>query len=135
MTETISENVQSLLKYLKRSQLVGISVEPSNLSITLEFTHGTQGCNVIIKVFQVVHFIISKDPDDNDVFYVGNINLITIEDGGKEILSSLLYPFTEQDGGVGIYPSRCLFHLHIEGGICIEVVCGSYQIFQEIEIL
>lgn len=133
MTENISPNIQALLKYLRKSQLVGISFEPTKLSMRLEFTVGSQGDDIVIQLFQIIHLVLSKDPDDNKIFYVGEINLIPIENGGKEILSFLLYPFRERDGSVASYPSQSLFHLHIEGGICIEVICGSYQVFQELK--
>jgi hypothetical protein len=108
-------------------------LEPTELSARLEFTYGSQEYDVVIQLFQIVHFVLSKDPDDNDPFYVGRIDLTVIENGGKEILSSLLYPFRDRTGSVASYPSRSLFHLHIEGGVCIEAVCGSYQVFQEIK--
>ena len=122
-----------MLDYLRRSQLIGISLEPTELSARLEFTYGSQEYDVVIQLFEIIHFVLSKDPDDNAPLYVGRIDLTVIENGGKEILSSLLYPFREQDGSVTSYPSRSLFHLHIEGGVCIEAVCGSYQVFQEIK--
>jgi len=133
MTEPISPNIQSLLKYLRKSQLIGISFEPTKLWARLEFTAGPQGYDVIIQLFQIVHFVLSKDTDDDECFYVGSIDLTFIEDGGKEILSSLLYPFRDRDGSVASYPSRSLFYLRIEGGVCIEAVCGSYQVFQQIK--
>ena len=122
-----------MLNYLRRSQLIGISLEPNELSARLEFTFGSQEYDVVIQLFQIVHFVLSKDPDDNAPFYVGRVNLTLLENGGKEILFSLLYPFREQDGRGTSYPSRSLFHLQIEGGVCIEAVCGSYQVFQEIK--
>jgi hypothetical protein len=139
MTVTISPNTQSLLKSLRKSQLVGLSVDPNHLWVRLEFTYGTFGGEadtVVIQLTQLVHFTLSKDPDDDDddwCFFVGEINLTPIEDGGKEILSSLGYRFRERDGTVASYPSRSLFHFHIEGGVCIEAVCGSYQVSQEIK--
>lgn len=133
MPKIISPNIQSLLKYLRKSQLIGISFEPIKLSAHLEFTVGSEGYDVIIQLFQIVHFMLSKYPYDNENFYSGEIDWTSIKDGGKEVLSSLLYPFKEQDGSLASYPSRSLFHLHIEGGVCIEAVCESYQVFQEIK--
>lgn len=131
MIEIIPQNIQFLLNSLSKSQLVGISFELTG--VRLEFTSGIQGSDVIIQLFQVVHFMLSKDPDEQETFYVGRIDLTPLEKGGKEILSALLYPFKERDGTVVSYPSHPLFHLHIEGGVCIEAVCGSYQVFQEIK--
>lgn len=133
MTEVIPSNIQSLLAYLKKSQLIEISFDPTKLYVRFEFTVGPQGENIIIQLFQLAHFVLSKELDDEPNFFVGAIDLIPLQDGGKEILSSLLYAFREKDGSVASYPSRPLFYFQIEGGVCIEAVCGSYQIFKEIK--
>ena len=126
------DNNESTLKDLRKSQLVGLSFDPTHLWVRLEFTFGGEGDNVVIQLTQRIHFVLSKDPDDDDwCFFVCEINLTPIEDGGKEILSSLGYRFRERDGTVASCSSRSLFHFHLEGGVCIEAVCGSYQVSQQ----
>jgi hypothetical protein len=139
VTVTISPNTKSILKSLRKSQLVGFSVDPNHLWVRLEFTYGTFGGEadtVVIQLTQLIHFILSKNPDDDDddwCFFVCEIKLTPVEDGGKEILSSLGHRLREADGTVASYSSHSLFHFYLEGGVCIEAVCGSYQVSQEIQ--
>ena len=93
MNLTIAPKIESLLQNLDKSQLVGIDLDPTNLGVRLEFTFGPEERDIIVQLFQLVHFIISKEPDDNDgCFFVGQVALNPLRDGGKKILSSLLYP-------------------------------------------
>ncbi|NJM62956.1 MAG: hypothetical protein HC849_26645 [Oscillatoriales cyanobacterium RU_3_3] len=50
----------------------------------------------------------------------------------SQILSALSYPFQDRAGSIET-GSSSLFYFRLEGDICIEVVCGSYKIFQELE--
>jgi hypothetical protein len=133
MTEVIPPNIKSLLAGLRKSQLMDILLDPTKLYVRLTFTVGIQGLNTVIQLFQVAHFVLSKEPDDEGSFFVGAIDLIPLKDGGKEVLSSLQYAFREEDGSAASYPSCSLFYFRVQGGICIDVVCKSYQIFQEIK--
>lgn len=134
MNLTIAPKIESLLQNLDKSQLVGIDLDSNNLGVRLEFTFGPEKRDIIVQLFQLVHFIISKEPDDNDgCFFVGEVALNPLKDGGKKILSSLLYPLQEKNGNVASYPAKQMFHFHLEGGVCIEAVCGAYEIFQQVE--
>lgn len=135
MTKNIPSNVQSLLEYLRMSNLVGISLEPSYHSLTLEFTYGPQGYDVIIRLFGVVHFVFSKDFEDKDedVFTACEVNLTPIQDGGKELFSSLNYLFKRHDKEPISYPDESLYRLQIIGSVSMEVICSSYQVFQQVK--
>ena len=134
-TEIISPNIKSLIQSLRKSQLVGVSLEPMYYSLTLEFTHGTEGYNTLIRFFNVLHFIFSKSPEDKDedIFFIPELDLVPIQDSGKEIFSSLNYPFTKGNDEPVYYPSESLYPFKTIGAACIEVVCGSYQVFQEVK--
>jgi hypothetical protein len=131
MTETITSETQALLNRLRNFQLVEISFEPTAFSAHLTFTFGPNVKDIAIQLFEITHFVLSKDPDDNEGCYLINeVTLTKVSDGGLEILSSLNYPFKNRDGSVFFYPSKSLFYLNLEGDICLSVVCGKYQIFQ-----
>ncbi|GAB4289580.1 MAG: hypothetical protein Fur0025_24110 [Oscillatoriaceae cyanobacterium] len=121
--------IESLLTNLRKSQLTGISFDPESLALTLEFTLGDEVKVIKMQFFQLIHLVISKEIDENDgCFFVGDVSLTPVADGGKEILSSLLYRFRERDGTVATYPQQSLFHFHLEGGVCIEAVCGEWEL-------
>jgi hypothetical protein len=117
---------------LKRSSLINCTINSSNFSFHLEFSFGDGKTDVIIKLYQVVHSLISKDPDDQDsCFFIADFSITPLKDGGVEMLSRLKYGFRDPNGAMATYPSRHLWYLHVEGGICIDLVFGAYEIFQE----
>jgi hypothetical protein len=127
-------DIELLANKLKRSSLVGCTIDSSNFSFALEFSFGLGRTDVVVKLYQIVHSLISKNPDDQEsCFFVGNLFITPLYDGGLEALSSLKYSFNDANGGILTYPSRPLWHLHLEGGICLDVVFGAYQILQEID--
>jgi hypothetical protein len=116
---------------LKGSSLINCTIDSSNFSFHLEFSFGHGKTDVIVKLYQVVHSLISKDPDDQDsCFFIGDLFINSLNDGGLELLSDLKYGFRDPNGEVSSYPSRSLWHLHIEGGICIDLVFCAYEVFQ-----
>jgi hypothetical protein len=122
-----------LLDSLKHFQLVNIFFESETWSITFTFTFGSNPDtdDIVIKLSEIVQFVWSKKPDDNDGCYlVYEVSLTEINDGGAEILSRLGYPIFSRDGNILSYPSKQLFDFYLEGDINLEVVCGVYQIFQ-----
>lgn len=60
---------------------------------------------------------------------MGNAELRQLTEDKSHFLSTLSYPFQNQAGLVET-GSSALFYFRLEGDICIEVVCGSYKIFQ-----
>jgi hypothetical protein len=131
MTRIITPETQALLDRLRDFQLVEISFKPTEWSIHLTFTFGPNVKDIVVNLFEIAHFILSKNPDDNDGCYmVGEVTLTSITDGGLRVLSSLNYPFKNRDGSIFSYPSKQLFYWHLEGDVCLEVICGKYELFQ-----
>ena len=81
-----------------------------------------------LELHKVVHAVISQTLDDEGPHAVGELSLSSVNDGGKEVLNALAYRFLNRDGKAFIYPNNQLYHFHTEGDICVEVVCGSYQL-------
>ncbi|MUL36524.1 hypothetical protein [Gloeocapsopsis dulcis] len=124
MTTLITPKTQALLDSLKSSQLVQVSFEPTKLWVSLEFTFGPEGKNVVVELQQLVHFVLSKeDPDDDGCFFVGEVTMTTVENSATEILSSLSYLFRIQNKNV--QPEQSLLHFHLEGAVCIEAICRA----------
>lgn len=127
----IPTTIVSLLNYLRNSQLTEISISPIDSSIKLIFTFDSLTKNFVVQLFELVHISFSKDIEDNEGCYVVyEIKLNEINGGGKDILSLLNYPIKDRHGNVFSYPSKALFHFHLEGDMCIEAVCGKYQVYE-----
>ena len=75
----------------------------------------------------------SKSPEDEDGSHpVGDVSLTPLEDGGREVLSSLNYKICDRDGGVFTYSSASMFHFHLDGWIVLDVVCGEYHVYKQL---
>jgi hypothetical protein len=126
------------LEDLKSADLIGISLTPQPLTLRLDFTFGAEMYDISLEFHHLVHQVISQpvnsDPSDPEesCFWVGNVELREIGAEQSQILSSLSYPFQDQAGTVQT-SSSSLFYFRLEGDICIQVVCGSYKIFQQLE--
>ena len=131
MRRDIRNNSQeSLLESLQDSELSEVRLDPVSLSIEFRFTFGPERENVSIQMSKIVHIAISKDPDDEEMLaIVGKVLLNPVLDGGLSILEDLKYPFksTEDQTMVLTYPSVQLYHFHLEGDICADVVCAQYK--------
>ncbi len=120
---------------LKSADLAGITLIPQPLTLRLDFTFGTGIYDTSIEFYQLVHQVISQPVNSDSqesCFWVGNAELRQLTEDKTQILSALSYPFQNQAGLVET-GSSSLFYFRLEGDICIEVVCGSYKIFQELE--
>ncbi|MGB8690479.1 MAG: hypothetical protein WCD53_24535 [Microcoleus sp.] len=136
MTATTHRPIKHFcIEDLKSADLTGISLIPQPLTLRLDFTFGTGIYDTAIEFSQLVHHVISQPVNtdsEESCFWVGNAELRQLTEGKSQILSDLSYPFQNQEGLVETGASA-LFYFRLEGDICIQVVCGSYKIFQELE--
>ncbi len=137
MTTTITPNLTTFLEDLKSADLVGITFLPRTLGLRLDFTFGPEANDVAIELYKIVHLVLSQpiNPDDEDYcFWVGEVEVKKLVNDGTQLLSDLSYQFTKQNGMIDSdLASR--FYFHLEGDICIEVVCSHYQIFQGMGVI
>ena len=125
----IPSKTLSLLKRLQNFQLYQILISPIDWLIKLNFIFNPSINEIYIQLFDIVHLSFSKTIDDNEGCYlVYEINLTEIDDGGKNILSSLNHLFRNSDGEVFSYPSESLLHFYLEGDVCIEYVCRKCEV-------
>lgn len=132
MTISIAQNITSLLEDLKSADLVAISLLPQNLGLRLDFTFGPEASDVKIELYRIIHLVLSQPLNTNDedfCFWVGEVELRNLQEDGSQILSRLSYPFQNQNGSIEADSS--LIYFRLEGDIFLEVICGSYKIFQE----
>ena len=129
----VTKKTLSLLNTLRDFQLSEILISPVDWSTKLIFTFGSNPeiKDVSVQLSKIVHMTFSKDPDDNEGCYTTyEVKLNPIHDGGNDILSLLNYPIRSRDGNVFSYPSKMLFHFHLEGDICIEAVCEECKAYE-----
>lgn len=119
-------NIASLVNY----QLSKILLGTTGQSLRLEFTSETGGGSIALELFNLVQLVFSRVIDDEGSFFVGEISLIPIMDGGEQMLSLLNYSFLNKDGRILSYPSKTLLHFRMEGGVCLEAVCHAYTLLQ-----
>lgn len=134
MTATTTQNLTTFLEDLKSADLVGISLLPNYLGLRLDFTFGPEFGDAAIELDRLVHLVLSQpiNPgDENCCFWVGEVELRKLESGfGSQILSDLSYSFKNNNENLQA-SSDSLIYFRLQGDIYIEVVCGSYKIFQE----
>lgn len=134
MTTTITQNLTTFLEDLKSADLVGISLNPQNLGLRLDFTFGPEADDVAIELYHIIHLVFSQplNTDDEDIcFWVGEVELKRIEDDIQEYLSKS-YPFVDKNE-VGKTNLQPLIYFQLQGDICLEVVCKNYKTFQQLK--
>jgi hypothetical protein len=137
MTVAVDRSLKPFhLEDLKSADLTGISLIPQPLTLRLDFTFGSEMHDTSIEFYHLVHQVISQPVNSDSeeyCFWVGNLEIRELEASQNQILSSLSYPFQNQAGLIETGSSP-LFYFRLEGDICIQLVCGSYKIFQQLEL-
>ena len=133
MTTTITPTLTTFLDDLKSADLVGISLNPQNLGLRLDFTFGPEADDVAIELYHIIHLVFSQplNTDNEDIcFWVGEVELKRIEDNIQNYLSKS-YPFINQNE-VDNTDLQSLIYFYLQGDICLEVVCKNYKTFQQV---
>ncbi|MDB9517295.1 hypothetical protein PN466_10085 [Roseofilum reptotaenium CS-1145] len=128
------QNHEEIRDRLRKSQILDISLKSEGTISELEFTHDASQ-EILLRCLNVIHIVFSRQLDDNDgCYYVCDIYVNKLTDGGQNQLDKLNYGFRESldPTEVAYYPDRELLHLYIEGGVGIEVICESIQISEYI---
>ena len=119
----------ALIASLRHSQLKEVRLDRQSLSVSFHFTFGPDAQGFVLTFKNTVHVAVSKDPDDEELpAIVGEATLVPLSDGGASVLAKLRYPFRKIDDSTAVftYPERSLYHFHLEGDVCADVVCGNY---------
>ncbi len=122
------------LEYLQRSQLKSIVLDSQTLALQFRFTQVEGKPDTILELLGIAQIKLAKDLDDEEMLatMVGasEPSLIPIADGGRAVFEQLHYPFKSLgDHNVPFsYPGVQLFHFHMEGDICADVICKEYRL-------
>ncbi|HKC63834.1 MAG TPA: hypothetical protein VKB86_09365 [Pyrinomonadaceae bacterium] len=122
------------LKHLDAYALSEIFIEPSGQCLSFGFTSSIGEPSIRLKLFNPALIKISRTLDDEGLFLVGEARLASLEDGGKDVFAFLGYDFRNLNGSLLTYPSRPLLHFHLEGDVCIDVICENCEMLRANEV-
>jgi len=126
--ETLVTDIQDQLRQLNNSDLSAFSLSPDRSCLTLEATTGPKGADYTIELAGIIHFVLSQIPGDEEPYFIGEISVTRLFDGGKKSLSDLLYGFRAKNGDTVSFPSIPLLHARLEGAIYLEAICEQITI-------
>lgn len=124
---TIAE-IQDQLRHLNNSDLSAFNLSSDRSRLTLEATTGPQGIDYTIELISIIHLVFSQTPGDEEPYFVGEISVTRLSDGGKKSLSDLLYGFRAKNGDTVSFPAISLLHIRLEGAIYFEAICEHITI-------
>lgn len=121
-------NHKCLIDKISHCQISQFVLEPTKLWLRLEFIDPIDLKEIVLELYKMAYFSLSKTSDDEDGAYVIlEAELLSVNDS-LELLSKLNYGFISSPQ-INVLDS--LYHLHIEGDICLDVVCESYKVFEK----
>lgn len=100
--------------------------------ITIEFTSGLDGTTLLWQFCNVIFFKTSKHFESTGQEGIGNIYISQALDYGKSVLDTLDYQLLSQSGETLISSMRPLY-FQLDGSICLDIVCGYYNICVAVE--
>ncbi|MGH9822315.1 MAG: hypothetical protein ACREDR_03500 [Blastocatellia bacterium] len=118
---------QALIDQLGTCVLSEMNLEPSGLWLRFDFESAIGGPVVILKLYNPALVKFSRTLDDEGGFVIGEAALSVLDDS-KTDLAALGYGFSDKNGPTLSYPARTLLHFHLEGDICIDVICEDYDL-------
>jgi hypothetical protein len=127
MISAFIEEYDNLMAELKYAFVTRLNL--SHSAVQLDFMLDGEN-TVVLRLCEVVHLVLSQSLAEEGPHLVGELSITPVSDGGKEVLAALHYRFFKQNGEVFSYPGEQLFHFHLEGAICLEAVCRSYQLYR-----
>ena len=119
----ISKELSAASELLENSQLMAVSVDPGLRHINLEFMVFGGHPDIVIRCSGIIMSNLSKPPDEDEAFYIGEARFSRISDGGLQVLTSMNYKFKKPEGGTATFPGHSLYHAHFEGAIVLDIVC------------
>lgn len=71
----------------------------------------------------LLQFSLSRHPDEEGPFVV-DVDISETEAGGRTVLKKLGFGFTDRQGQPVTATDNRLYHVHLEGDIVLDAVCG-----------
>ena len=102
-------------------------------TLLLKFFIMPDAPNIIVELTNVIHFQASRGLDD-DIFtnFLAEVKLVEITDRGQELFEDIKYPFLNSENQRITYPDKTLYHLNIEGELCIQAICAGYVLYEQV---
>jgi len=120
-------NHKYLIDKIPYCQISQFIMESTKLWLRLEFIDPTDLKEIVLELYKIAYFSLSKTLNDEDGTYVVLEAKLSSINNSLELLSKLNYGFINDPQLV----LKKTYHLHIEGDICLDVVCESYKIFEK----
>jgi hypothetical protein len=120
-------NHKYLIDKISHCQISQVVLEPTQLWLRLEFIDPIDLKEIVLELDKMAYFSLSKTSDDEDGAYVILEAKLSSVNDSLGLLSKLNYGFISSPQ---INLLESIYHLHIEGDICLDVVCESYKIFE-----
>lgn len=126
----MEKNVEVLINEftkLSNYDFTNIVISSDLGSVTFELMYSeSPESHSIITLQNVIQMSFSRTPDTEQLgFYIGEIKIVELHDGGQEILKKLNHLFVESNGEDAQYKNLPLFHLHSEGEVCFDIICSK----------
>lgn len=122
--------LSEVLERLRYYALSAIELEEDLRRAKLTFVSTVDGePDIAIELPEPLFVKISRTPDDDAPYLVGDIRITALDpDEENRLLTTLNYSFRQDDTNVVPSFGKQLFHLSMEGSICLDIVCQDYSI-------
>ena len=136
----MEDKIQKEISKLVDSQIVGFYIDSDIMTLRMDFGFSPDEKITSIELSHIYHLLISKFPGAGPDYAGEERSFIALEiylhyldvEKRREVLSSLAYMHYDGNGNVAIFPDSDMYHLHVAGDICIDVVCGEVKVLKEI---
>jgi hypothetical protein len=83
------------------------------------------GAQKILILGSLYQFVLSRHPDEEGTFLLGELTLSKTGAGGEPVLEQLGFGFSDANGKPVAGTGDHLYHLHLEGDILLDAVCAT----------
>src|ERR1041384_2464766 len=117
--ESASVSLDTYIRSMRKAQITSMLFNATDDSLQIDVLHTPEEPTFIISITGIAHVAFSRTVGDDDPpWFIVMITLDRLSDYGVGILPTLKYGFTMLSRNV----SESVYHLHIEGDICMDVV-------------
>jgi|GEM_PF-5764379 len=127
------EELKNAIENLADSQIVGFYLDPDLFSLRLDFAFDPNEVTSV-ELLNIYHILLSNDPVGNDgrSFLTFEISFNRLNENRKDVLDSLGYMFEYNKERDKNFLGNEIYHLRIEGEICMHVICANVRILKQL---
>ena len=125
----MKNRIEEISKNLIESQIVDFKINATDLSVKITFLIEEKNKYTLL-LNNVLILKYSRSLDDESPYQIYECSINEVLDGGKDLFEKLDYGFSQIDNSANkfIYQDKRLFHIFLEGDICIDVVCADIKL-------